>query len=669
MSQKKINRQQKSQETHKAAGGADRFIKPVALVLAVFALIGGLMYLFAPSSKLEPYNKFKEDAKATAAKPDEKKDSPSLSPTREAEEVAKTAMSSVKETDSLIKKVVNSEPTPQKNASNLPRETLEHISKGMALTEQGRFEHAEIEFEQASKLSPNSPEVYAIWATSLKMQKKFVGANKRFAEANRLAPNDDEILFNWGMTKLEDGKSDEAIDLFQRTLKSNPKQFLAYNYMGKAYGQKKEYAKETEMYKKMLEFDPNFAQAHFNLGVVLSIRDKVEEAAPHFEKAIELDKQFDQPFVTKMLKAMGRYKEPATKKPEKPENTQVAKHEDHKIQDSLKKPEGSDTKGKGEHQMEGSSSKPEKDFVKVSGKVMINGVPMAKNGVVFLETKTKLRVTGQKPVSLTVMQKGLRFEPVHSTVVVGSSVTFTNDDMEVHNIYSKSINNQFNLGAMAGGSSKTIKLSTPGPVVLRCNMHKDMIGTIFVVPNGHYTHPNENGEYSFTNVANQEYILQAWHPSMAPEDVEKNLRGVKLDGKDETFDFAIASASKLDEIHDMVNTKDYSLIADDIEKEMFQAIEDWKAGKTYISRNRMLSAITKHFEGEGLKDAITKSFSEKRSQMLEEKLDIIRKKISGLGPYADQKFTKEGLQSEAKLAMDQIRENVRELHNRLNPTQ
>ncbi|OGW17619.1 MAG: hypothetical protein A3K09_05180 [Nitrospinae bacterium RIFCSPLOWO2_12_FULL_47_7] len=199
-------------------------------------------------------------------------------------------------------------------------------------------------------------------------------------------------------------------------------------------------------------------------------------------------------------------------------------------------------------------------------------------------------------------------------------------------------------------------------------MHKDMIGTVFVLPNGYFTQPDAKGEYKFEDIANQEYILQAWHPRLAPEEVEKNIKSIKLNGKDEVFDLAIASASKPDEIHDMVNAKDYSAIADDIEKEVFQAIEDWKAGKNYISRNRMLAAITKHFEGEGLKDAITKSFSDNRSRILEEKLDTIRKKISGLGPYSDQKFTKEGLQSEAKIAMDQIRENVRELQNRLNPT-
>lgn len=649
MSQKKKKQpSEKSYQAAKIASGADRFIKPTALVLAVLAFTAGLMYLFAPSNHLVPYNKFKEE-KASVKKTDLKKESSAKPAAKESTDTKSAEASNTKDTNNLIKKIGSPETAvPPQPKSTLPRETLEHISKGMALSEQGKFELAEIEFEQAAKLSPNAPEVFAIWGASLKMQKKYVGANKRFEQAYKLSPNDEEIVFNWGMVKLEDNKSDEAIDLFQKTLKINPQHYLAYNFMGKAYGQKREYAKETEMYRKTLELNPGFAQAHFNLGVVLSIRDKVEEAAPHFEKAIELDKQFEQPFVVQMLTAMGRYKK--TPKPE----TETAK--EHKAEEMDSMPG---------HKMD--NSKPEKDAVTVKGKALINGEPIGKNGVIFIETKTKLRVAGQKLSNLTIAQKNLQFEPAQSVVMVGSSITFTNADVEVHNIYSRSVNNQFNLGAMAGGASKTIKMTTAGPVVLRCNMHKDMIGTIFVVPNGYFTQPNEKGEYKFDNVANQEYILQAWHPRLAPEEVEQNIKSIKLNGKDEVFNFAIASASKPDEIHDMINTKDYSLIVDDIEKEVYQAIDDWKAGKTYISRNRMLAAITKHFEGEGLKDAITKSFSETRSKALEDKLDTIRKKISGLGPYSEQKFTKEGLQSEAKLAIDQIRENVRELHNRLNP--
>ena len=108
------------------------------------------------------------------------------------------------------------------------------------------------------------------------------------------------------------------------------------------------------------------------------------------------------------------------------------------------------------------------------------------------------------------------------------------------------------------------------------------------------------------------------------------------------------------------------LIVDNIEKEMNQAIADWKNGKKFISRKRMLIAITRHFEGEGLKGAIAKSFSVKRSENLENKLDSVRKKISGIDE--SEEVTEDGLKKQADLVIAQLRNNVKELENRLNPS-
>ena len=110
----------------------------------------------------------------------------------------------------------------------------------------------------------------------------------------------------------------------------------------------------------------------------------------------------------------------------------------------------------------------------------------------------------------------------------------------------------------------------------------------------------------------------------------------------------------------MVDPTDYTAIVDNIEREMFQAIEDWKNGKKFISRKRMLMAVTKHYAGEGLKGAIAKSFSSKRSILLEQKLDTIRKEISGIGKPKE-KITEESLLSQAKFAVSQLRLNVKEL--------
>ena len=93
----------------------------------------------------------------------------------------------------------------------------------------------------------------------------------------------------------------------------------------------------------------------------------------------------------------------------------------------------------------------------------------------------------------------------------------------------------------------------------------------------------------------------------------------------------------------------------------------YKNGKKFISRKRMLMAITKHFDGEGLKDAIAKSFSSKRSILLERKLDTIRKEISGYGK-SETPVTEASLKSQANFAVVALRNNVTELEVRIQPT-
>ncbi len=636
-------------------------LKRAFLALVWVGVLGvglwALMHYSAPESNLEPYNKIQE-AKAEREKAELEKAKPEKKAVESEKKAPEFTPSSDLDTGNLIKTATFPLQTPQ---SQLPRETLEHIQKGMLFTEEGKFNAGDMEFDKAAKISPNSPELFSIWGAALRMAKKFKGANRRFARAHELSPNDEEITFNWGMTELEADHPEEATRLFQKTVKLSPNNYMAYNMLGKSLGRQKMYEEEKSAYKKAIFINPDFAQSYFNLGIVLGIQKKFETAAPHFLKAIELDKQFEKPFVIQMLTALGLYDSAAEKpikkdapKPQEP--VQQAKAEippaGAKVNDD-KKSEGSD------HKME-EGSKKVKNTTTVKGNIKINSRKPGPNTLVFLETKSKLRSANQKPQKLTIRQSGLQFSPQHSVIQVGSTVTFSNEDREVHNIFSKSLSNQFNLGAMASGSFKTVEFTQAGPVVLRCNIHKDMIGTLFVVPNGHYTKPDTNGDYQFDNIKSEGYIMQVWDPMLAPDEVEANLKSADLTGVDQTFDFNIKSASVAGEIHDMTDPTDYNAIVDIIEKEMLQAIEDWKNGKKFISRKRMLMAITKHYDGEGLKGAIAKSFSSKRSIQLEQKLDKIRKEISGYGKSKDP-VTEDSLISQAKFAVSQLRLNAKEL--------
>ena len=232
--------------------------------LSVLAVgLWALMHYSTPESNLEPYKKFQE---AKVERENTARENRAAEPKKSG-----FTLPSDLDTGNLIKAAMTS-PTPQ---SQLPRETLEHIQKGMLLTEEGKFNAGDMEFEKASKISPYSPELFSIWGAALRMAKKFVGANKRFARAHELSPDDDEITFNWGMSELEADHPEEATRLFEKTVAISPKNYMAYNMLGKSYGRQKMYEEEKSAYVKALAIKPDFAQAHFDLGIVLSIQKKL----------------------------------------------------------------------------------------------------------------------------------------------------------------------------------------------------------------------------------------------------------------------------------------------------------------------------------------------------------------------------------------------------------
>ncbi|CAI2717236.1 hypothetical protein [Nitrospina watsonii] len=655
---------------------------PLFGLAGVGLMVWALVAFTQPDTNFEPYNQFKAVTASTTSTPEapvsmEPVETTGVAPLDAAEieqSVPKspddnTLLAETMDTETgidLEKEVREARPkTP--TGKDLPRQTLEHIGKGIEYSEKGMFNHADIEFEKAAQLSPNAPEVFSIWGTSMRLAEKYAGADRKFKRAHELAPNDAEITLNWGMARLFGKNADGALELFQETVQLNPDNYLAWNYMGKAYGLKKDYVNEEKSYVKSLALKEDFAQAHFNLGVVRSIQKKFEDAAPHFIRAIELDKQFEKPFVVQFLTAMGlknktsmkeaKLKEAGKKESEHKhaDGTQHAKHE----HEDAKKSEGSG------HSMEGSGSNVVKTVTHLNGQVLINGEPAGPRGVIYLETTNKLKVPKQRTQHITVTQKNKQFLPGHSVVMVGSTISFKNEDFEVHNIYSKSSGNQFNLGAMSGGVTKEITFDTPGPVVLRCNMHKDMVGTLFVAPNGYAAETDAEGRFNLPLVKSQDYKMGFWHPRLFPQEVEAHMRTINLTGEDTTMKIEVTSQSTPEDIHDLVDGTDYNELVAKIETEVYGAIDHWKQGKKYSSQKRMLTAITRHYDGGGLKDAITKSFSENRSKHLEDGLDEIRKQVAGIDK--SEEVTEASLKFKAKRIIAQLKNNVRELEHRLNP--
>ena len=73
-----------------------------------------------------------------------------------------------------------------------------------------------------------------------------------------------------------------------------------------------------------------------------------------------------------------------------------------------------------------------------------------------------------------VTQSGKAFSTAALKAKVGDTVSFRNEDPFVHNIFSLSDVQSFDLGTFAKGESRQVKLAKPGKLEVECAVHPEM---------------------------------------------------------------------------------------------------------------------------------------------------------------------------------------------------
>lgn len=87
---------------------------------------------------------------------------------------------------------------------------------------------------------------------------------------------------------LNDQNSEEAINYYNKTIKLNPKYYLAYRGLGNYYLKTKDYANAEKYYSMALEIDPaRFAPIYKNRGLVRYEQKKLAAAKEDFQKYLE----------------------------------------------------------------------------------------------------------------------------------------------------------------------------------------------------------------------------------------------------------------------------------------------------------------------------------------------------------------------------------------------
>jgi plastocyanin len=118
-----------------------------------------------------------------------------------------------------------------------------------------------------------------------------------------------------------------------------------------------------------------------------------------------------------------------------------------------------------------------------------------------------------------------RKELVPRVLVVpkGGRVRFPNQDPILHNVFSVSSPNQFDLGLYRQGPGKEKRFEEPGLVRVFCNVHHDMVAYILVLGTPYYVAPDAQGEFVLTGLPRGSGKLTVWHEQADPWTVDVEL--------------------------------------------------------------------------------------------------------------------------------------------------
>ena len=104
-----------------------------------------------------------------------------------------------------------------------------------------------------------------------------------------------------------------------------------------------------------------------------------------------------------------------------------------------------------------------------------------------------------------------QFKPQFLVVPVGSTVAFPNQDPILHNVFSVSGRNKFDLGLVGSGKGKSVVFKEAGLVRVFCNVHHAMFAHVLVVRTPHFARLDQGGGFRIDGVPAGSGQLFYWH--------------------------------------------------------------------------------------------------------------------------------------------------------------
>ncbi|HEX2958703.1 MAG TPA: tetratricopeptide repeat protein [Chitinispirillaceae bacterium] len=166
-----------------------------------------------------------------------------------------------------------------------------HCNYGSVMLVEKQFITAEEHFREAIRINPGKKQLFASLGTAIFEQKRFSEAAKYFREAQAGGSYDIHNGIALLRALLMGGESDPATKLIDTLSVQFPGSPQLYNAIGNAY---REYGDQTlarDFYVKALQLQPDYAEAHYNLGCILRQWNLLDDALSCFKNAVKFDPQ------------------------------------------------------------------------------------------------------------------------------------------------------------------------------------------------------------------------------------------------------------------------------------------------------------------------------------------------------------------------------------------
>lgn len=190
------------------------------------------------------------------------------------------------------------------------------FESGKNKAEEQSWEESRDDFLLAAEFLPDKYQSYSYLGYVWQQLNENDSAYFYYSRAYEIAPDEMIVLENYANFCFNIGKFDQAKELYLKLLEKDPNNANAMARLGDIYGEKKEFQNAVDYYNRALELEQDNGNLWFNLGVLYFQRMKDNENAINaFTRAVELNPEDLDAFINLAIAMImaGRYDEAADK--------------------------------------------------------------------------------------------------------------------------------------------------------------------------------------------------------------------------------------------------------------------------------------------------------------------------------------------------------------------